>query len=441
MSVDEKESPRFLIETLGCKVNQYDSQRMRTRLMRQGFRSVPADGDSEPDLIVVNTCSVTSESDRKGRQTIRKLIRRYPGARVVVTGCYSERKPQEILCLEGVDEIVAIEDQENWIERLSEELGWGCEDQDALWEPDLGIEGFEEHTRAFVKIQDGCDLRCTFCSIPQSRGKARSRSLPDIVEECANLVRRGYPEIVLCGICIGHYGRDTDVGLPELVQRVSEIDAIRRVRISSLEPQHASDELLETMRRSGGAICPHLHLPLQSGSDTILRRMKRLYTMEYFLERVERARELLPDFELSTDMMTGFPGETDEDFERSLEAVRRCRFSKVHSFRYSAREGTPALRIPGHLPPDIIEARRRELDRVAAETADAVKRRYIGRTMSILAETPDSTSGTGFTGNYLRVDFRGTRSISPGEMVCVLIEELEKGRLIGIVEPMDGEVP
>lgn len=439
MSVDDKESPRFLIETLGCKVNQYDSQRMRTRLMRRGFRSVAADGDSEPDLIVVNTCSVTSESDRKGRQTIRKLIRRHPGARVVVTGCYSERKPQEILRLEGVDEIVAIEDQEEWIERLSEELGWGCEDQDALWESDLGIEGFEEHTRAFVKIQDGCDLKCTFCSIPQSRGKARSRSLLDIVEECTNLVRCGYPEIVLCGICIGHYGRGGDVGLPELVQRISEIDAIRRVRISSLEPQHASDELLETMRKSGGAICPHLHLPLQSGSNTILRRMKRPYTMEYFLERVQRARELLPDFEVSSDIMTGFPGETEEDFERSLEAVRRCRFSKVHSFRYSAREGTPALRIPGHLPPDIIEARRRELDRIAAETADIVKRQYIGRMVEVLAETPDSTTGTGFTGNYLRVDFRGTRPAASGEMVRVWIEGLDQGRLTGRVEPVKGD--
>lgn len=431
MSAIEKDAPRFLIQTLGCKVNQYDSERIRAQLMRRGYRSVLPGGDGEPDLIIVNTCSVTSESDRKGRQAIRKLIRRYPQARVMVTGCYSERKPEEIARIGGVNEVIPIEEQERWVMRIADEMGWGCEDQDVIWDAGQGIERFEEHTRAFVKIQDGCDLKCTYCSIPQSRGSARSRPLPEILEECAQLVRSGYPEIVLCGVCIGHYGRDSAIGLANLVRAVSETNGLKRLRISSLEPQHASDELLAVMKERDEVICPHLHLPLQSGSNRILRRMNRLYSMEYFAERAQRARELLPDFELSTDIMTGFPGETDEDFDASMQAVRLCRFNKVHSFRFSAREETPASRMKEHLTPDIVETRRRELDRLAIETANAVKRRYIGRSMEVLAESSDKETGTGFTGNYLRVDFISAHTISPGELVRVKMNDLKKGRLTG----------
>ncbi|MBN2329148.1 MAG: tRNA (N(6)-L-threonylcarbamoyladenosine(37)-C(2))-methylthiotransferase MtaB [Candidatus Omnitrophica bacterium] len=431
MSQKEKKTPRFLIQTLGCKVNQYDSERIRSRLLRRGYQSLLSQDDASPDLIIVNTCSVTAESDRKGRQMIRKLIRRHPHARVMVTGCYSERKPKEIERIEGVSEIVAIQDQENWVDRISEEMGWGCEDQDALWAPEQGIELFEEHTRAFVKIQDGCDLRCAFCSIPQSRGRARSRPLDEIRDECLQLVRCGYPEIVLCGICIGHYGRGLSLGLPDLVRTVAQIEGVKRVRISSLEPQHADDALFDVMEERGDVICPHLHLPLQSGSNKILRRMRRPYTMDYFLERVQTARERLPDYELSTDIMTGFPGETDEDFECSLEAVRQCQFNKVHSFRYSMRENTSALRMQDHLPPQIIDERRRELDRLADETADRVKSKYIGRILEILAETSDHANAAGFTKNYLRTDFRSAAPVPPGTLLPVHIEGLRNGRLTG----------
>lgn len=431
MPAFEKDAPRFLIQTLGCKVNQYDSERIRAQLMRRGYVSIPPGDDSPPDLIVVNTCSVTSESDRKGRQAIRKLIRRFPQARVMVTGCYSERKPEEIGQIGGVSDIVPIEEQENWVDCVAEEMGWGCEDQDAIWDAGRGIEGFEEHTRAFVKVQDGCDMKCTFCSIPQSRGRARSRLQSEILDECAQLVRRGYPEIVLCGVCIGHYGFDRQTGLPDLVRSISEISNLKRLRISSLEPQHASDELLEAMKERTEVVCPHLHLPLQSGSNRILRRMNRSYRMEYFAERVQRARELLPDFELSTDIMTGFPGETDEDFEASLQAVQQCQFSKVHSFRFSTRADTPAARMKEHLPYEIVETRRRELDRLAAETSNAVKRRYIDRILSVLAESSDDVMGTGFTANYLRVEFRSDRKIVPGKMAQVKIEDLKKGKLMG----------
>lgn len=425
-----KNSPSFMIQTLGCKVNQYDSERLRARLLRQGFRAC-SEGYGEPDLIIVNTCSVTSESDRKGRQLIRKLIRRYPQARVAVTGCYAERKPGDVLRISGVGEVVRIEDQEAWVQRVAEELGWGCADQDALWEPGEGIELFEEHTRAFVKIQDGCDLKCTFCSIPQSRGAARSRPLPEIVAECATLVRGGYPEIVLCGICLGLYGQGSDIRLPRLARAVAEIEGIQRVRISSLEPQDVTEELFAVMAERPETVCPHLHLPLQSGSNAILRRMKRPYTAEHFQERVERARGLIPRFEVSTDIMVGFPGESEEDFERTLAAVRANRFNKVHAFRFSAREGTPAVRLKDHLPPKVIEERRRILDEVACAVADEVKQGYIGSSLPVLPETPEEEYATGFTPNYLRVDFTADRPIPPGRPVMVKLTGLEKGRLRG----------
>ncbi len=425
-----KHIPRFFIQTLGCKVNQYDSDRLRAKLLRKGYQSA-SNVDEELDLIVVNTCSVTSESDRKGRQLIRKMIRKHPHARVAVTGCYSERKPNEIMSIDGVSEVVAIEDQEQWVDRISDEMGWGCEDQDGLWEEDQGLEVFQERTRAFVKIQDGCDLKCTFCSIPESRGAARSRPLEDVLRECERLAVQGFPEIVLCGICLGHYGDGENFTLHELVDHLTELPGLSRVRISSLEPQDVSDELYEVLEQKRGIACPHLHLPLQSGANRILRRMKRPYRYEFFKDRVEKGRILLPDFEVTTDIMVGFPGETEEEFEQTLRAVREVRFTKVHSFRFSAREGTPATRMKDALPPAVIEERRRILDQVANETAIQVKQGYIGRTLEVLTETGDEHAYTGFTPNYLRVEFSSPKVLQRGERVWVTIQRVEKGKLMG----------
>ncbi len=431
MKAMPSQKPKVLIHTLGCKVNQYDSERLRTLLIQRGYLIADESQRGNADLIIVNTCSVTSESDRKGRQLIRKLIRQNPHARVAVTGCYSERKPDEIMNITGVTEIVSIDDQEQWVMSITESLGWGCEDQDGLWDSASGIETFHERTRAFVKIQDGCDLKCTFCSIPQSRGQARSRAIPDIVSECKSLLEHGYPEIVLCGICIGHYGRGQDFDLPDLLEQLVKLDGIKRIRISSMEPQDVSDKLYDVMLHHQDIICSHLHLPLQSGSNRVLRRMKRPYSYDFFQERLEKARALLPHYEISTDIMTGFPGETDEDFEQTINAVRVCRFSKVHSFRFSARENTPATRLKDHLPYKIIEERRKELDKIATQTANEVKQNYIGKILPVLTETFENDSGTGFTPNYLRVEFQASHPVAKGEIVPVQCESLKQGQLVG----------
>ncbi len=422
-------APRFSIHTLGCKVNQYDSERIRTQLLQRGFEH-QCDVEDSPDLIVVNTCSVTAESDRKGRQMIRKLIRQNPGARIAVTGCYSERKPLEIGAIEGVDEIVAIQDQDAWAARIADELGWGCEDQNNLWNGG-GIEIFHEHTRAFIKIQDGCDLKCTFCSIPTSRGVARSRPVDEVIHEAQTMVERGYPEVVLCGICIGHYGIGQDFGLHTLIEKLATIDGIKRIRISSLEPQDVSDDLVRVIAEYGDVACPHLHLPIQSGSNKTLRRMKRPYKSEFFFERVQTARELIHNFEVSTDIMVGFPDESENDFEQTLKSVRISRFNRVHSFPFSVRDEAPAAKMKNHLPSQVIKERRIELDRVANEVADEVKRTYIGKTLPVLVETVEENRSVGYTPNYLRAEFTSAQPLTKGAEVLVRFDQLKHGRLIG----------
>ncbi|MDX9755426.1 MAG: tRNA (N(6)-L-threonylcarbamoyladenosine(37)-C(2))-methylthiotransferase MtaB [bacterium] len=429
-----KKNPRFYIHTLGCKVNQYDSEKMRTHLLRRGFTSIPAEEEGA-DLIIVNTCSVTAESDRKGRQAIRKLIRRHPQARVMVTGCYAERFPDRLQRIEGVDHVVAIEAQESWLNQLTDDLGWGCEDQDALWGQTEGIETFFEHTRAFLKIQDGCDLQCTYCSIPLSRGRARSRRIPEIVEEARNLADRGYPEIVICGICLGNFGLDTGETLAELIRRMAPIPNLKRIRISSFEPQNLTDAFFAAIADCGEVVCPHLHLPLQSGSDRILRRMKRPYQMDYYRERIEKARSMIPHFEVTTDLMAGFPGETDADFQASLAAIRDCRFTKVHSFRYSVREDTPAARLPDPVSPQVSEERRQGIDQLALFIAREQKQSYVGQIVPVLIETEEEGLYTGFTSNYIRARFHASGPVARGEIVPIRFTALKNGVLVGEATP------
>lgn len=439
MSKNNQNHPRVLIHTLGCKVNQYDSEKLRDSLIRGGYVSSQAEDKQPPDLIIINTCSVTAESDRKCRQAIRKLIRSYPNAKIAVTGCYAQRKGNDIAQIPGVHDVVAIVDQEAWADSMVSELDWSCKESDDLWNKSAGIEIFAEHTRAFVKIQDGCDLKCTFCSIPDSRGKARSREISEVLEECRGLVRRGYPEIVLCGICLGHYGRDQNFNLTELLRKLLLIEDLLRIRISSLEPQDVSDELLELMAEKQEILCPHLHLPLQSGADAVLKRMRRLYSFDYFLDRIQSARQQIPNFEVTTDLMVGFPGETDAEFAQTLEAVRKCRFTKVHVFRFSARDGTPAARIKAQLPSQVIEERRKILESTAATAASEQKQIYINKILPVLSESDEAEHGIGFTPNYLKVEFHSSQSIHRGQVIPVRFTSIHKGRLQG--EAVPDEMP
>jgi len=369
--------------TLGCKVNQYETQYAREMLEANGYREA---ADGEPaGLCLVNTCTVTHEADAKGRQAIRRLAHDNPGAAIVVMGCFATRAPDTVARLPGVVKVVTDK------ERLAEELR-----EFGVTVVPTGIRRFDGHQRAFVKVQDGCLLNCTYCIIPQVRPTLRSRSPGEIVAEVRGLVERGCQEIVLTGIHLGHYGLDLSRGRPRerwcrlwhLLERLGDLPGDFRIRLSSLEAAEVRDDLVRVLAGQP-RLCPHLHLCLQSGSDRILAAMKRRYRSAGFLERCRRLRDALDEPAFTTDVIVGFPGETDADFEATCDVAREVGFCKVHVFSFSPREGTPAATLPGSIPPVVMARRRARLLELEVETRTAYHRRLIGRQLDVLVEGAD----------------------------------------------------
>jgi threonylcarbamoyladenosine tRNA methylthiotransferase MtaB len=366
--------------TLGCKVNQYETQLVKEALARGGYREA-ADGESA-DLCVVNTCTVTGTGDAKSRQAIRQLARKNPGTRTVVMGCYATRDPQAVSRLPGVFEVV----------RDKRELG------DVLGRLGIvdiprGISHFEGRKRAYVKVQDGCLLKCTYCIIPHVRPGLASRSPADIEDEVRRLVGNGYREIVISGIHVGHYGVDTTrgkSGLPpfrlwHLFRQLDRIPGNWRMRLSSIEAAEMNEDFIGAAADCEH-LCPQFHPALQSGSDRVLRRMRRRYSVGRFLETIERMRERLDRPAFATDMIVGFPGETEDDFEESLAACRLARFMKIHVFPYSAREGTKAAQFPDQLPPATVRRRVTAMSELDRELALAYYRSLEGSPLEVLVE-------------------------------------------------------
>jgi threonylcarbamoyladenosine tRNA methylthiotransferase MtaB len=348
---------------------------------------VEAGAGGPVDLCLVNTCTVTHEGDAKGRQLIRRLHQSNPEAKIVVMGCYATRDPEAVAQLPGVVQVITSK------ERLAEELA----PHGVTLQPQ-GISRFDDHQRAFVKVQDGCLLNCSYCIIPHVRPTLRSRPAEEIVDEVSRLVEAGYHEIVLTGIHLGHYGIDRSKGRPRsewvrlwhLLDRLAELPGDFRIRLSSLEAAEARDDLVRAMARHP-RICPHLHLCLQSGSDRILARMKRRYTRAGFLERCWRIRAALDHPAFSTDVIIGFPGETDDDFEATCSALREVGFCKVHVFSYSPRQGTPAAEMRETVPPPVVAQRRETLRQLERELAREYRNSLLGRTLDVLVETQDPT--------------------------------------------------
>lgn len=369
--------------TLGCKVNQYETQFFKELLEANGYREAL---EGEPaSLCLVNTCTVTHEADAQGRQLIRRLARQNPGAAVLVTGCLATRDPRGVAALAGVTQVIPDK------ARLAEELRpYGVE------HVPHGITRFDGHQRAFVKVQDGCLLNCTFCIIPTVRPIVRSRLPDEILDEVRVLVDQGYPEIVLTGIHLGHYGIDLSRGRPRaewrrlwhLMEQLANLPGDFRLRLSSLEAAEVRDDLVRVLA-GHPRICPHLHLCLQSGSDRILRAMKRRYTASSFLERCRRLREALDEPAFTTDVIVGFPGETEEDFAETLRVVNKVGFCKVHVFPYSPRQGTVAATLPDRVAPPQIAERRRRLEDLERELRTAHIRRLQGRRLDVLVEGSD----------------------------------------------------
>jgi threonylcarbamoyladenosine tRNA methylthiotransferase MtaB len=366
--------------TLGCKVNQYETQLVKETLAQNGFREA-REGEAA-DLCVVNTCTVTATGDSKGRQAIRQLSRANPATQTIVMGCYATRDPKTVASLPGVVEVVT--DKRELPDVLAR---FGIYDMPA------GISSFDGRQRAFVKVQDGCILKCTYCIIPQVRPGLRSRDPQDIEDEVRRLIDNGYREIVLSGIHVGHFGVETTRGksgkppfrLWHLFEKLDRIPGAWRMRLSSIEAAEIHDDFLKAARNCEH-LCPHFHPSLQSGSNAVLRRMRRRYSVERFLEKCERIREVLPNAALTTDVIVGFPGETEDDFEETVAACRRAEFMKVHVFPFSAREGTPAAGYADQVSPDVLKAR---CDRLASEERALARRYYdtwVGQSVEVLIE-------------------------------------------------------
>lgn len=373
----------FRTITLGCKVNQYETQYVREGLSSLGYREAAA---REPaSLCVVNTCTVTAEGDAKSRQTIRQLAARNPGARIIVMGCYATRAPAEVAALPGVAEIVTDKRE------LPDLLG-----RFGVVDIPTGISRFDGRKRAYVKVQDGCLLRCSFCIIPKVRPNMRSRPPEQIVEEVGRLVAHGHREIILTGIHLGHYGVDFNRGRPKrqwtrlshLVDRLARLEGEFRIRLSSIEATEVTRELIAAMAEHAPRVCPHLHVSLQSGSDHVLRRMRRRWGSRRFVDRCLLARETLDQPALTTDVIVGFPGESEADFDDTLRVVEQVGFSKLHIFPFSPRRTTPAAEMADQVPPQVKQARIERLQALERRLASRYQQSLLGRPLQVMVESP-----------------------------------------------------
>ncbi|MFC1758288.1 tRNA (N(6)-L-threonylcarbamoyladenosine(37)-C(2))-methylthiotransferase MtaB [Planctomycetota bacterium] len=415
--------------TLGCKVNQYETEFVRQGLLDVGY-SDACDGQPA-ELCIVNTCTVTNEGDSKSRQAIRRLSRENPEAKIVVMGCYATRDPKIIAELPGVVEVVTDKRE------LPDLLG-----RFGVIEVPNGISTFGDRHRAYVKVQDGCLLRCSYCIIPKVRPEMYSRPMDEILDEIRRLVDNGYREIVLTGIHLGHYGVDWNFGKPKtewtrlstLVRAIVKLDGEFRVRLSSIEATEVTRELLELMAEFPKKICPHLHICLQSGSDSVLRRMRRRWGTQRFLDRCELVREFLDRPAITTDIIVGFPGETDDEFEETCETARQAAFSKIHIFPFSARRNTPAATMPGQIPKQVKSARGKELARIEAATRERYFHSLFDTEVELMVEAVSPHDGSRMLGTSCRyVPMEVEASLPEGSLVQVATGEWNGQRVIGQV--------
>ncbi len=450
--------------TFGCKQNQYDTDFLKESFRGKGFRVVER---GHSDVVVVNTCAVTAKGAAKCRQAIRAAVR--DGAKVAVTGCYPQVAAAEVQDIPGVIAVTGVLGRGELAGLVDKVLETGekivAVRAHALPGPAALVPGvasgavaasvapelFEETpvrtpslTRAFLKIQEGCGDYCAYCIVPYARGPSRSRPVDKILAEAASLVQKGYKEIVLTGTHIGLYGKDSppagpgqaagggpasggpiDAAFPslsEVIRAVSRVPGLIRLRISSLEPHDVDDDLLDCLRLP--QVCQHLHLPLQSGSDRILRMMGRRYDAAFFLDAVERARRIAPDAGVTTDIIAGFPGESEEDFEETLKIARQVAFSRIHAFKFSARPGTRARALTGRVPDTVKDERVKRLIALGRELSLGFHRRHVGRSMEILVEDDRTKDGllTGLTRSYIRCLFQGEDE-TEGRVISVVVRD------------------
>ena len=423
--------------TLGCKVNQFESEVMEGLFKEAGYDIVE---HSQPaDVYVINTCSVTSLGDKKSRQLIRRVQRQNPDAIIAVTGCYAQIAPEQIKAIEGVRVVLGTANRRRIVEYVEQAIYQNGKIIDGVTDimkvrefEDIPILDMPTRTRAFLKIQEGCTNFCSYCIIPFTRGPLRSRPLGSVRREADKLLANGFKEIVFTGIHLGAYGRDFKDGtsLADAARAVLDLPGLRRLRLSSLESIELSDELL-TLLRDNPRFSHHLHLPLQAGSDYVLKRMNRHYDREEFSRLLTRVREAVPGVSVSTDVIVGFPGETEEMFAESLEYIRSLKFSRMHVFPYSPRTGTPAAEMPDQVPEPVKKERVHRLQAVAGEMAGEYCQSYLGTVQRVLLETDTQGEKDGLTDTYIRVYTNDEAEL--GEIYDVRLERLYKDGIYGTI--------
>ncbi|CAG7913584.1 MULTISPECIES: tRNA (N(6)-L-threonylcarbamoyladenosine(37)-C(2))-methylthiotransferase MtaB [Mammaliicoccus] len=429
--------------TLGCKVNHYETEAIWQLFKENDYERV--DFETNADVFIINTCTVTNTGDKKSRQVIRRAIRKNPDAVVCVTGCYAQTSPAEIMAIPGVDIVVGTQDRHKLISYIEDYKqsrqpinGVGNIMKNRKYE-ELEVPYFTDRTRASLKIQEGCNNFCTFCIIPWARGLMRSRDPEQVVSQATTLVNSGYKEIVLTGIHTGGYGEDLkDYNLAQLLRDLEQVENLERIRISSIEASQLTDEVIDVIDKSTKVV-RHLHIPLQSGSDTVLKRMRRKYTMAHFSERLQKLHKALPGLAVTSDVIVGFPGETEEEFQETYDFIVKHQFSELHVFPYSMRTGTPAARMTDQIDEEVKNERVHRLIELSNQLAKDYASKFDQTVLEVIPEEKGSTDGklVGYADNYMKIEFEGDESLI-GELVKVKVVTpgypINKGKLVKVVD-------
>lgn len=420
----------IIFQTLGCKVNQYETEVMRESLEKLGHT---CDKTLPIDAVIINSCTVTAESDRKTRQLVRRMRRVYPNAVIAITGCMVQAFPEEANALTEADIVIGNRDVTkviNAINSYNNNRVFSVEkhENDDAYNT-IGLSTFNERTRAFMKIQDGCDRFCTYCIIPFARGRVRSRSLDDIKAEAQRLANNGFCEIVLVGINLTSYGKGENFDLCDAIDAVCEVDGIKRVRLGSLEPDHMTDQMLARMKAQP-KFCPQFHLSLQSGCDETLKRMNRHYDSAFYEDLVNRIRSTFDNAAITTDIMVGFAGETEEEFDKNLAFAKKIGFARAHIFAYSRRSGTIAAGLKNQVTNSQKQERARKMAEITTKTEKDFLITQISRTFPVLFETQQNERAEGYTPNYTRVIVNSNKTLT-GEIKSVLITSVHEDYCIG----------
>lgn len=415
---------KFFVFALGCKVNSYELAAISAELISRGYK----EDKNDPDVVIINTCSVTATADQKSRQHIRKFQKLYPNAVIAVMGCYSQGNEEYIGNEIKPDILVGTSNRNKLVDYIEQfmidhkPIVDIDKDTRGYKYEELGVISFSDNVRAYLKIQDGCDNFCTYCLIPYRRGKMRSRNPEPIIKEAEYLVSQGYQEIILTGIHVGGYGQDLEnINFSTLVETLLNIPGLRSLRISSIEESEIDDKLI-SLYASRDNLAKHLHIPLQSGSDTVLKRMNRKYNKAQFLEKINRIRKALPDVMISTDVIVGFPGETDEEFNETFDFIKECGFNMLHVFPFSAREGTAAYLMKNQVSPQIKQQRAATLLDLSKRLYEEYVSRFFSKDIEVLVEKYKNGCNIGHTSNYIEVSVPSNEG-KVGQIISVKLEK------------------